>query len=103
MGVGGPIGAVLAFFITRVLGSMLDKGLILVDIGIDQLKQALQDKEWRAEALDHYEKAGARLYTEDEKNAIRNEYLEALKKYATYGNGGAPSGPVTHDPGMSNY
>lgn len=87
MGLGGPLGGLFSFFATRILGSMLDKGLILVDIKIDQLKEALKDPKWREDALKYYELAGARIYSEDEKNEIRNQYLDALSKYATYGNG----------------
>ena len=87
MGLTGPLGAFVSFFATRLLGSMLDKGMILVDIKMDHLKEAMKDPKWRKEALKYYEMAGQRLYSEDEKNEIRKQYLAALAAYATYGNG----------------
>lgn len=87
MGVSGFWGGFVAFFATRLLGSMLDKGLILVDIQLDKLQQALKDSEWRDAAQKAYNLASARVYTEEEKNAIREQYKKALASYATYGNG----------------
>ncbi len=66
---------------------MLDNGLILVDIQIDKLGQALKDPQWRQAAGKAYAHASKRVYTEEEKNAIRKQYLDALARYATYGNG----------------
>lgn len=66
---------------------MLDKGIIQLDIQIDKLKEALKDPQWRDAAEKAYKKASAKVYTEEEKDAIRKQYLDALSKYATYGNG----------------
>ena len=87
MSISGPLGAFVAFFAKRILGDMIDRGLIVVDIQIDKLKQALKDKQWKEAALKAYNHASARVYSEAEKDAIRKEYLDALSKYATYGDG----------------
>lgn len=88
MGVaGGPLGAFLGFILSIILGKMLDNGLIVLDIQIDKVKEAMKDPQWRAAAEKAYKTAVARVYTEEEKNVIRKQYLEALARYATYGNG----------------
>ena len=87
MGVSGFFGGFLSFIAVRVLGSMIDKGLIVVDIKIDKLKEALKDPEWRDAAKKAYDLASARVYTEAEKDEIRKQYQKALAAYATYGDG----------------
>lgn len=87
VGATGPLGAFLAFFITRILGDMADRGLIKLDIAIDRVKEALKDPQWREAALKAYNKASDKVYTEEEKDEIRKEYMAALSAYATYGNG----------------
>lgn len=87
MGVSGPLGAFISFIATHVLGSMLDNGIIVLDISVDRIKEAMKDPVWRIEAQNAYKKATARVYEQWEKDKIRKEYLDALSKYATYGNG----------------
>lgn len=79
----GPLGWVAAW----ILGDLADRGLVKLDLRIDQLKEALKDEKWKKEAGEYYAKAGARLYTEEEKNAIRKEYLDLLADYAGFGDG----------------
>lgn len=85
IGLTGPFGAFVAFFATRVLGDMLDRGIIKIDISIDKLKQALKEKDWKDAAEKAYGKAIAKVYTEKEKDEIRTEYLAALSKYVGFG------------------
>lgn len=86
----GPIGLILIFFLSRVLGSMLDFGILQADIALDKLGQALRSDQWRKAALQAYQRASSKVYTEDEKNAIRKEYLDALTKYVSFT--GVPDG-----------
>lgn len=87
LGLTGPLGALFSIFSKYILGELLDRGLVVIDIKIDKLQEALKDSQWRDAALKAYEKATAKVYTEGEKDAIRKEYLDALSAYATYGNG----------------
>lgn len=87
MNLTGPFGAFVAFFATKLLGSLLDNGIVTIDIQIDKLKLALQDKQWKQAAALAYQKASSRVYSEKEKIEIRKQYLDALNKYVTYGNG----------------
>lgn len=87
MGVPPFLSGIIGFFARRFLGDMLDRGLILIDIQIDRLREALKDPQWRAAAEKAYNLAQARVYTEEEKDAIRKQYQKALADYATYRNG----------------
>ena len=66
---------------------MLEKGVIVLDITIDKLKEAMKEKEWREAAEKAYAHASEKVFTEEEKDAIRKEYLKALSDYATFSNG----------------
>lgn len=87
MGISGPFGAFISFIASHVLGSMLDNGIIVLDITMDRINEAMKDPMWRQDAQRAYKNATKKVYTEWEKQAIRDEYLKALSKYATYGNG----------------
>lgn len=87
LGLGGPIGAFAAFLAEKFLTVLLDRGLIILDISMDGWSEARKDPKWRDAAEKAYKKASSRVYTEEEKNAIRKEYMAALSNYATFGNG----------------
>lgn len=82
-GVTGLPATILAFIAVAILGNMLDKGIILLDIQIDKIREAMKDPRWRDKATKLYGKALARVYTEKEKDEIRKAYLDALGDYAT--------------------
>ena len=82
-GVTGLPATILAFIAVAILGNMLDKGIILLDIQIDKIREAMKDERWRDQATKLYGKALARVYTEKEKDEIRKAYLDALGDYAT--------------------
>lgn len=65
---------------------MMDRGIVVLDIKIDKLKQALKDPQWKSAALKAYQAASKGILTEDEKNAVRKQYEKALADYATFGN-----------------
>lgn len=87
IGLTGPLGAFVAFIAAWILGDIADRGIIVLDLSIDSIRQALSESQWRDEAKKAYDHAVARVYTEAEKNAIRQEYLDALSKFASYGDG----------------
>ena len=82
-GVTGLPATILAFIAVAILGNMLDKGIILLDIQIDKIREAMKDPRWRDQATKLYGKALSRVYTEKEKDEIRKAYLDALGDYAT--------------------
>ena len=88
VGVTGPFGALLAFVLSVFIKKGMDQGLVLIDIQIDKIKEVIKENEWINAAEKAYRKASSqKKLTEEEKDAIRKEYLAALERYATYGNG----------------
>lgn len=87
IGATGPWAFIVAQVTSLVLGALLDRGIIVADIAVDKLKEALKEEQWKAAAAKAYAKATAGNLTEDQKSEIRKQYLAALAAYATYGNG----------------
>lgn len=87
LGLTGPLGALVAFFASWFLGTLLDEGLIVLDIQIDKWKEAMKDPKWRDAALKAYNKASSKVLTEKEKDEVRQQYIDALGDYAAFGNG----------------
>lgn len=83
LGVKGILASALAFIAVSVLGSLLDKGIVEIDVKLDKIREAMKDPKWRAEATKLYGKALAKVYTEKEKDEIRKDYLRALGEYAS--------------------
>jgi len=84
IGLAGFPAMIVGFIASYVLGSMLDIGIVNLDIQIDKLKQAMKDPQWRKAAEAAYKKASSGVYTEEEKDAIRKEYLAALDAYISF-------------------
>lgn len=84
LGIAGFPATALGFIAAYVLGSMLDRGIVSLDISIDRLKQALKNPQWRAAAEAAYRKATSKVYTEKEKDEIRKQYLAALDAYISF-------------------
>lgn len=87
IGLTGPVGAIVGFIATKILESVLDKGILKIDLTIDSIKVAMQEEQYKKLAEAAYGKATARVYTEVEKDAIRKQYLDALRDFARFGNG----------------
>ena len=83
LGVTGVPAALLAFIAVSVLGSLLDKGIVEIDVKLDKIREAMKDPKWRAEATNLWGKSLAKVYTEKEKDEIRKDYLRALGEYAS--------------------
>lgn len=76
---------ILAFFAERILGSFVDWGILVIDLTLDKIKVALEREDYRQAALKAYEKAIKKVYTEGEKDAIRLEYLNTIRKFVRIG------------------
>lgn len=66
---------------------MVDKGILVIDITIDAVQVGLEESEFKDLAAQAYNHAVARVYTDEEKNQIRQEYLDTLRKFGTFGDG----------------
>ena len=86
----GCLGDVVGHFAGKFIGFLADQGILVIDLGADAIKVAFERREYREAAIAAYKKARARVYTEEEKRAIRKQYLDAIRKYVSVGNGPKP-------------
>jgi hypothetical protein len=84
---GGPLGMVLTVFAEWFLGMLINEGVLAVDFGLISANVAIELDEYKAFAKEAYEKSTKKVYSEEEKHKIRDEYLDALRKFASIGNG----------------
>lgn len=87
IGATGFFGGILGIVAAWILGDFADRGIVKIDLNIDQIKEALRDEKWKKQAVEYFHEAGARLYSEEEKNAVRQHYLDALADYVGFGDG----------------
>lgn len=85
LGARGPLGVLLATIISRIIGDMADRGIIIVDLRLDKIREAMKEDQWKEAATKAYKVATAKVYTEKEKNAIRDQYIRALGEYVGFG------------------
>lgn len=77
----------LEFFAIRYLGFLADKGILVIDLSKDSIEIALHRRDYREAAIKAYKKATAKVYTEEEKRAIRKQYLDTIRKFVSVGDG----------------
>lgn len=77
----GPIGFILQYFAKRYLGFLVSEGLLVIDFGLISARVAIEKQQFTEFAERAYKKAKAKRYTEAEKDAIRKEYLKALRDF----------------------
>lgn len=85
IGLVGFVGRVVGFFLRSVLGVLIEDGIFLIDIGIDAYREGKKLKEFEREAALAYEKATAKIYDEEKKNEIRQQYLEIISRFGAVG------------------
>lgn len=71
----------LSFFIRGIVGVLIEEGIFLIDISIDSLKEGRSLKNFEVLATQAYLKASAKVYTEDEKEKIRQQYLKIISDF----------------------
>ncbi len=85
VGITGPLADALSGPITWIIGSFVDKGIILIDIKINSIKTDAEMKTYLAAAEKIHNQAIAKVYTEDEKNEIRRQYLDVIRNFTRFG------------------
>lgn len=85
-GLTGLLASVPNFILRSVMGAAMEAGVFFIDIGLDSYREGEKLAEFKEEARAAYLKATARIYTEEEKAAIRKQYDELIKKIAPVGN-----------------
>lgn len=76
-----------SFPIRCVLGLLLERGIFILDVSLDSLREGTKLKEFERDARAAYEKATAKVYDEDEKQKIRVEYLRIISRIGVVGDG----------------
>lgn len=87
---GSFVGIALAFIIRGVLGVFLEKGILAIDLTLISLEEGRKLAEFKQAASAAYARATARVYGETEKEKIRQEYLEIIKKFGFVGDSPKP-------------
>ena len=80
-GVPSFIQGTIGVFIRGVIGVLIEEGIFLIDISLDSLKEGRKLKNFELLATQAYLKASAKVYTEDEKEKIRQEYLTIISDF----------------------
>lgn len=84
-GITGPWADFLSWPLSWLIGSFLDKGIYVIDLTINAVKTGMQMEKFKELAQKAHDKAVARVYTEEEKNEIRKQYLDSIRDFARFG------------------
>jgi hypothetical protein len=81
----GPLADFVGIFVRGFLGLLLETGIFQLDLLLDAYREGKKIPEFEKAATEAYEKATARVYSEEEKIEIRKQYLEILSKIVPVG------------------
>lgn len=84
-GIQGPLEKFLSFILCGFLGLLHDEGIFLIDIGLDAYREGQKLEEFKVKAREIYERTKKRVYDEQEKERIRKEYLDIIKRIGVVG------------------
>jgi hypothetical protein len=84
---GGFFGSILAYFGEKYLNFMVTRGILHIDLGKYAIDVGLEQHEYRKLIMEAYKRATEKVYTEEEKVAIRKQYLDAIRKFVRVGDG----------------
>lgn len=84
-GLTGILGSVAGYFLRSTLGFAMDNGIFVIDVTLDAIKEGITLDEFKDHAKIAYDKATAKVYKEEEKLAIRQEYLDIISKFGAVG------------------
>lgn len=85
-GVTGAAADFFGFGLRCGIGFLIEVGVYKIDLLLDSYREGMKLEAFMKEAKAAYEKATAKLYTEEEKQKIRQEYLEIISRIGTVGN-----------------
>lgn len=84
-GITGIWADFFSYPLSWFVGSLIDKGIFVIDLTVNAIKTGMQLEKFKELAKKAHEKATARVYTEEEKRAIRQQYLETIRDFARFG------------------
>jgi hypothetical protein len=82
----GALADVIGTGLRMVLGLMQEEAIFRVDLMIDALKAGMQLEAFERDAKIAYEKTILKIYDEEKKNEIRQEYLRIISAFGPVGN-----------------
>jgi hypothetical protein len=83
----GPWVNILSIPFSWFLDKGVEKGIFKIDVTLYALDRAKSVREFYAVAKEEYERAIRKNLTEEQKNAVRQEYLDTTRKLVRFGNG----------------
>jgi hypothetical protein len=86
-GIVGPVADLLGVFVRGFIGLLIETGVFQIDLLLDAYREGKKIPEFEKAATEAYAKATAKIYSEEQKNEIRKQYLEILSKIVPVGNG----------------
>jgi hypothetical protein len=87
MGITGPLADLLGQILRGVVGMLIEDGTFLIDVSLDSYREGQKIPEFERLATEAYLKASKKVYTEAEKDEIRQQYLKILARIVPVGNG----------------
>ncbi|KHD88840.1 MAG: hypothetical protein OM95_06910 [Bdellovibrio sp. ArHS] len=81
LGIVGVGATALMPFVAGFLGLVYELGVFQIDLSLDSLKEGLKLDEFKSEAKKAYDHATKKVYTEDEKEKIRQDYLAIISRF----------------------
>lgn len=87
-GITGGLGlTLLAPILAAFLGFFIDEGTFIIDISLDAYREGEKLDQFTVAATSAYEKATAKVYTDAQKDSIRQQYLAIISKISAVGTG----------------
>lgn len=85
-GIVGRLGDFLGFFLRSFVGILVESGVYHLDLTLDSYREGKKLEEFKEAASKAYEKATKKVYDENEKEKIRQEYLKIIAAIGNVGN-----------------
>jgi hypothetical protein len=85
LGIVGGLARFLVPILSGFVGLLMDKGVFVIDISLDSLREGKKLKNFERDAEREFKRATARLYNEEEKQKIRLQYLSIIANIGAVG------------------
>ena len=85
LGIVGGLARFLVPILSGFVGLLMDKGVFVIDVSLDALKEGRKLKDFEKVAEKEYKRATERLYSEQEKQEIRLKYLKIISNIGSVG------------------
>ena len=69
-------------FVSGFIGLIMESGVFVIDLTFDSYKEGAKLKEFQKAAKEAYDHAKSKVYTPEEKEQIRQQYLKIIGNFA---------------------